>query len=63
MNAVIFAIGVVVTLLVGGGLSLLFYAAILDGRDEAARKAADAERSTARLVQAPSDQSRGRSAA
>ncbi len=40
----LFAMGVLVTFLVGGGLSLLIYGAILDGRDEAARKAREAER-------------------
>ena len=36
--------GVLVTLIFGSGLSLLVYGAILDGRDEAQRKAAEAER-------------------
>jgi hypothetical protein len=40
----IFAMGVLVTLIFGSGLSLLVYGAILDGRDEARRKAAEAER-------------------
>jgi uncharacterized surface protein with fasciclin (FAS1) repeats len=40
----IFALGVLVTLIFGSGLSLLVYGAILDGRDEAQRKAAEAER-------------------
>ena len=40
----IFAMGVLVTLIFGSGLSLLVYGAILDGRDEAQRKAAEAER-------------------
>jgi hypothetical protein len=42
----IFAMGVLVTLIFGSGLSLLVYGAILDGRDEAQRKAAEAERTT-----------------
>ena len=37
----LFAIGVLVTLIVAGALALLVYAAILDGRDAAARRAAD----------------------
>ena len=40
----IFAMGVFVTLIFGSGLSLLVYGAILDGRDEARRKAAEAGR-------------------
>jgi uncharacterized surface protein with fasciclin (FAS1) repeats len=40
----IFAMGVLVTLIFGSGLSLLVYGAILDGRDEARRKAAERER-------------------
>lgn len=43
----IFAMGVLVTLIFGSGLSLLVYGAILDGRDEAQRKAAEAERTKA----------------
>ena len=39
----LFAMGVLVTLLYGAGLSLLVYGAILDGRDEARRKAEEAE--------------------
>ena len=45
----LFAMGVLVTFLVGGGLSLLIYGAILDGRDEEARKAREAERDIAAL--------------
>ena len=41
----LFAMGVLVTLLYGAGLSLLVYGAILDGRDEARRKAEEAEQS------------------
>jgi len=37
----LFTIGVVVTLIVAAAMSLLIYAAILDGRGAAARKAAD----------------------
>ena len=40
----LFALGVVVTLIVGAGLSLLVLGAVLDGRDEAQRKAAEAPR-------------------
>ena len=43
----IFAMGVLVTLIFGPGLSLLVYGAILDGRDEARRKAAEAGRTRA----------------
>lgn len=39
----LFIIGVLVTLIVGGAMALLVYAAILDGRDAAARKAAGGE--------------------
>ena len=38
-TAGLFAMGVLVTLIVGAGLSLPVYGAILDGRDEARRKA------------------------
>jgi hypothetical protein len=41
--AALFAMGVLVTLVWGAGLSLLVYGAILDGRDEAQRKAGEAE--------------------
>ena len=37
--AALFAMGVLVTLVYGTGLSLLVWGAILDGRDEARRKA------------------------
>jgi len=40
----IFAMGVLVTLIFGSGLSLLVYGAILDGRDEAQHRAAEAGR-------------------
>jgi hypothetical protein len=40
----LFVMGVLVTLLYGAGLSLLVYGAMLDGRDEARRKAEEAER-------------------
>lgn len=43
----LFAMGVLVTLLYGAGLSLLVYGAILDGRDEARRKAGEAEQARA----------------
>lgn len=42
--AALFAMGVLVTLVWGAGLSLLVYGAILDGRDEARRKAQEARR-------------------
>ena len=42
-SAGLFAMGVLVTLFWGAGLSLLVYGAILDGRDEARRKAEEAE--------------------
>jgi hypothetical protein len=41
--AALFAMGVLVTLVWGAGLSLLVYGAILDGRYEAQRKAVEAE--------------------
>ena len=41
--AALFAMGVLVTLVWGAGLSRLVYGAILDGRDEAQRKAGEAE--------------------
>jgi hypothetical protein len=37
----LFALGVVVTLIVGAGLALLVLGAVLDGRDEAQRKSAE----------------------
>lgn len=43
----LFALGVLVTALVGTGLALPVYGAVLDGRDEARRKAAEAGRSLA----------------
>jgi hypothetical protein len=50
----LFVMGVLVTLLYGAGLSLLVYGAILDGRDEARRKAEAAERAAgARVVRRP----------
>ena len=51
MSAVgLFAIGVVVTLIVGAALGLLVYGAILDGRDAAERKADEALRQSPRVV-------------
>ncbi|MGE5691333.1 MAG: hypothetical protein ACM33B_12330 [Pseudomonadota bacterium] len=41
------AMGVLVTLVVGSGLALLVVGAILDGRDEAQRKDAEAEHALA----------------
>jgi hypothetical protein len=50
----LFVMGVLVTLLYGAGLSLLVNGAILDGRDEARRKAEAAERAAAaRVVRRP----------
>ena len=43
----LFTIGVLVTLIVAAAMALLIYAAILDGRDAAARQAADREPPTA----------------
>ncbi|MBV9943654.1 MAG: fasciclin domain-containing protein [Solirubrobacterales bacterium] len=43
----LFVIGVLVTLIVGGAIALLVYAAILDGRDAAAREAAERHYSAA----------------
>ena len=45
-NLGLFVVGTLVTLLVTGSMALLFYGAVLDGRDEQARL--DAERDTAR---------------
>lgn len=42
--AALLAMGVLVTLVYGAGLALLVYGAVLDGRDEARRKAEEAER-------------------
>jgi uncharacterized surface protein with fasciclin (FAS1) repeats len=39
----LFTVGVLVTLIVAAAMALLLYAAILDGRDAAARRAADRE--------------------
>ena len=39
-TAGLFVVGVLVTLIVVAALALLIYAAVLDGRDDAARKAA-----------------------
>jgi hypothetical protein len=50
--AALFAMGVLVTLFYGTGLSLLVYGAILDGRDEARRKDEEADR--ARVGRRPS---------
>jgi uncharacterized surface protein with fasciclin (FAS1) repeats len=47
-TAGLFTIGVLVTLIVTAAMALLIYAAILDGRDAAARKAADREPAAAR---------------
>ncbi len=51
----LFATGVLVTLFWGAGLSLLVYGAILDGRDEARRKAEDAEPAAQPRVGRPLD--------
>jgi hypothetical protein len=44
--AALFTIGALVTLIVAAAMALLIYAAILDGRDAASRKAADREAPT-----------------
>jgi hypothetical protein len=52
--AALFAVGVLVTVFWGAGLSLLVYGAILDGRDEARRKAEEAARAgRPRVVRRP----------
>jgi hypothetical protein len=45
-NLGLFIVGTLVTLLVTGSMALLFWGAVLDGRDEQTRRAA--ERDTAR---------------
>ena len=51
MNTVgLFAIGVVVTLIVGAALGLLVYGAILDGRDAAEHNADEAPQQPPRIV-------------
>lgn len=57
--AALFAMGALVTLVWGAGLSLLVYGAILDGRDEAQRKAEEARRARVgrRSYAAPDDTS------
>jgi hypothetical protein len=53
-SVALFATGVLVTLFWGAGLSLLVYGAILDGRDEARRKAEEAARAgRPRVVRRP----------
>jgi uncharacterized surface protein with fasciclin (FAS1) repeats len=47
-GAGLFIVGVLVTLIVAAAMALLVYAAILDGRDAAARRAADRESPPAR---------------
>ena len=59
----LFAIGLFVTLIVGTGLSLLVYAAILDGRDEALRKAVEADRVAVEAERMSARTNRGRSSA
>jgi nitrogen fixation-related uncharacterized protein len=51
-NIGLFAVGVVVTLIVGTSLALLFWGAILDGRYEDEQRAA-AEHASARASQDP----------
>jgi len=51
-NIGLFAVGAVVTLLVGASLSLLIWGAILDGRDENERRAA-ADDASPRATQNP----------
>jgi len=51
MSAVgLFAIGVVVTLIVGAALGLLVYGAILESRDAAERRAKEARQPSPRVV-------------
>ena len=51
MNAVgLFAIGLIVTLIVGAALGLLVYGAILDGRYAAEQNADDAPQQPPRIV-------------
>ena len=51
MSAVgLFAIGVVVTLIVGAALGLLVYGAILESRDAAERRAEEARQPSPRVV-------------
>lgn len=38
-NVAVFAVGLLVTLLVAGAMSLLFWGAVLDGREDAERRA------------------------
>jgi len=47
--AALLAMGLLVTLVYGAGLALLVYGAVLDGRDEARRKAEEAERAAVNL--------------
>jgi len=50
-GAGLFIVGVLVTLIVAAAMALLVYAAILDGRDAAARRAADREPLPARRAE------------
>lgn len=55
-NVAVFAVGLLVTLLVAGAMSLLIWGAIIDGREDDARRAENAHPDVAR----PGDVSYGR---
>lgn len=49
-NLGLFIVGTLVTLLVTASMGLLFWGAILDGRDEKARREAERERASQKTV-------------
>jgi len=49
-NLGLFIVGTIVTLLVTASMGLLFWGAILDGRDEKARREAERERARQKTV-------------
>ena len=49
-NLGLFIVGTLVTLLVTASMGLLFWGAILDGRDEKARREAERERASKKTV-------------